>query len=133
MSTKRFYIIGFGALMLFDTLTQVSFKLATTHAGEFTPTTTWLWEVFFNPWIYGAVIGYIGSFITWMTLLKHAPVGPAFAASHLEVVTVLAISVLYFGEHLSAMQVLGALLIVGGIICLSKSEAEHEPPPQETA
>lgn len=131
MSTKRFYILGFSALMLFDTMTQVSFKLATTHAGAFMPTTTWLWEVFFNPWIYGAVIGYVGSFITWMTLLKHAPVGPAFAASHLEVVTVLAISVLYFGEHLSLMQVLGGLLIVAGIICLSKSEAEHEPAPGE--
>ncbi len=125
MSTKRFYILGFGALMLFDTLTQVSFKLASTHAGEFVLSTTWLYEVFFNYWIYGAVVGYIGSFITWMTLLKHAPVGPAFAASHLEVVSVLAISVLYFHERLTVMQVLGGALIVAGILCLSKSEAEH--------
>lgn len=125
MSSKRFYIIGFGALMVFDTWTQVCFKLASTHAGEFVPTLQWLIQVFHNYWIFGAVAGYVGSFITWMTLLKHAPVGPAFAASHLEVVTVLAISVLYFGEHLSFMQVIGALCIVAGIICLSKSEAEH--------
>jgi len=125
MSTRRFYILGFGALMVFDTLTQVSFKLASTHAGEFQLTLEWLIQVFHNYWIFGAVIGYLGSFITWMTLLKHAPVGPAFAASHLEVVTVLAISVLYFGEHLSLMQIAGALFIVAGIICLSKSEAEH--------
>lgn len=125
MSTKRFYILGFGALMLFDTLTQVSFKLASTHAGEFTLRLEWLIQVFHNYWIFGAVIGYLGSFITWMTLLKHAPVGPAFAASHLEVVTVLAISVLYFGEHLSLLQIGGAMLIVVGIIFLSKSEAEH--------
>jgi drug/metabolite transporter (DMT)-like permease len=125
MSTKRFYIMGFGALMLFDTLTQVSFKLASTHAGEFALSLTWLYEVFFNTWIYGAVVGYVGSFITWMTLLKHAPVGPAFAASHLEVVTVLAISVAYFHERLTLMQVLGGALIVAGILCLSKSEAEH--------
>jgi drug/metabolite transporter (DMT)-like permease len=125
MSTRRFYIVGFGALMLFDTITQLCFKLASTHAGEFMPSLTWLHDVFFNPWIYGAVVGYIGAFITWMTLLKHAPIGPAFAASHLEVVTVLIVSVLYFGEHLAAPQILGALLIVAGIVCLSKSEAEH--------
>ncbi len=125
MSTKRFYILGFSALMLFDTWTQVCFKLASTHAGEFVPTLQWLIQVFHNYWIFGAVAGYVGSFITWMTLLKHAPVGPAFAASHLEVVTVLAISVLYFGERLSLMQVVGAFCIVAGIICLSKSEAEH--------
>ncbi|HEU4709558.1 MAG TPA: SMR family transporter [Methylophilaceae bacterium] len=125
MSTRRFYILGFGALMLFDTSTQVCFKLASTHAGEFSLSMTWLREIFFSPWIYGSVVGYIGAFITWMTLLKHAPVGPAFAASHLEVVTVLIVSVLYFGEHLSALQVVGGLLIVAGIVCLSRSEAEH--------
>lgn len=125
MSTKRFYIIGFGALMLFDTLTQVSFKMASTHAGEFAMTLEWLIQVFHNFWIFGAVIGYIGAFITWMTLLKHAPVGPAFAASHLEVVTVLIISFLFFNEHLSLMQIVGALSIVAGIICLSLSESEQ--------
>ncbi len=125
MSTRRFYILGFGALMLFDTLTQISFKLATTHAGEFAMTLEWLLQIFHNFWIFGAVIGYVGAFVTWMTLLKHAPVGPAFAASHLEVVTVLAISVLYFGERLSLLQLIGGLCIVVGIVCLSLSEAEH--------
>lgn len=125
MSTRRFYILGFGALMLFDTLTQVSFKLATTHAGEFAMTVEWLLEIFHNYWIFGAVIGYVGSFVTWMTLLKHAPVGPAFAASHLEVVTVLIISVLAFDEKLTLMQLLGGASIVLGIICLSMSEKEE--------
>ncbi len=125
MSTRRFYILGFGALMLFDTLTQVSFKLATTHAGEFAMTLEWLLEIFHNYWIFGAVIGYVGSFVTWMTLLKHAPVGPAFAASHLEVVTVLIISVLAFDEKLTLMQLLGGASIVLGIICLSLSEKEE--------
>lgn len=125
MSTRRFYILGFGALMLFDTLTQVSFKLATTHAGEFAMTLDWLLGIFHNYWIFGAVIGYVGSFVTWMTLLKHAPVGPAFAASHLEVVTVLIISVLAFDEKLTLMQIVGGLSIVLGIICLSLSEKEE--------
>jgi drug/metabolite transporter (DMT)-like permease len=58
-------------------------------------------------------------------LLKRAPVGPAFAASHLGLVAVLAISVAYFGEHLSVMQVVGALCIVLGIVFLSLSEAKQ--------
>jgi drug/metabolite transporter (DMT)-like permease len=70
-------------------------------------------------------MAYIGAFVTWMTLLKHAPVGPAFAASHLEVVSVLAISFLFFHEHLSLPQIIGAACIVTGIVCLSKSEAEQ--------
>jgi drug/metabolite transporter (DMT)-like permease len=125
MSTRYFYLIGFGALMLFDTLTQVSFKLSSTHAGEFIPKIEWLFVVFHNPWIYVAAAGYIGSFIAWMTLLKRAPVGPAFAASHLAIVFVLGISVTYFGEHLSVMQVVGALSIILGIVFLSLSEARQ--------
>jgi drug/metabolite transporter (DMT)-like permease len=125
MRTRYFYLIGFGALMLFDTLTQVSFKLASSRAGEFIPKIEWLLVVFQNPWIYVAATGYIGSFIAWMTLLKRAPVGPAFAASHLAIVFVLVISVTYFGEHLTVMQVAGALSITLGIVFLSLSEARQ--------
>jgi drug/metabolite transporter (DMT)-like permease len=122
MKRRDFYIIGFSALMFFDTLTQVSFKLSSSHAGVFVPEFAWLFTVFLNPWVYGAVIGYLGSFVAWITLLKHAPVGPAFAASHLDVVTVLIISVVYLGEKLSTLQVLGALCIIAGIVCLSLSK-----------
>jgi drug/metabolite transporter (DMT)-like permease len=125
MSTRRFYVLGFGALMLCDTATQVFLKLAATQAGEIQMTAGYLQQVLVNPWVYGAVCGYLGSFFTWMTLLEHAPVGPAFAASHLEVVTVLIISVLFFGEHLAPLQIVGCVSIVSGIIFLSMSASKH--------
>lgn len=125
MSTRRFYALGFGALMMFDTWTQISFKLASNHTGEFALTLAWLMAALSTPWIYAAVAGYLGAFVTWMTLLKHAPIGPAFAASHLEVVMVLGISVLFFGEHLAPLQTIGSLCIVLGIIFLSLSESKH--------
>ena len=71
------------------------------------------------------MLGYLGSFVTWMTLLKHAPIGPAFAASHLEIITVLIISFVVFGERLNPTQLLGAASIVLGVICLSMSKAKH--------
>lgn len=127
MSTRRFYLFGFGALMLFDTSTHVFLKLTATQVGEFTMAAGYLREVAVTPWIYAAAAGYIGAFITWMTLLKHAPVGPAFAASHLEVVTVLVVSVPLFGEHLTAPQIVGAVCIVLGIVCLGTSEPTRRP------
>jgi drug/metabolite transporter (DMT)-like permease len=125
VSRARFYVLGFGALMLFDTWTQVSFKLAAVQTGEFVLTLAWLKAAVLSPWIYGAVAGYLGAFVTWMTLLKHVPVGPAFAASHLEVIAVLIVSVLYFGERLAPLQIVGALCIVLGIVLLSLSESRH--------
>jgi len=123
MSIRRFYVLGFGVLMLFDTWTQISFKLAAVQTGEFAPSLAWLQAAVCSPWIYGAVAGYLGAFVTWMTLLKRAPVGPAFAASHLEVITVLIVSVLFFGEHLAPLQIVGGLCIVLGIVFLSLSES----------
>ncbi len=122
----RFYIVGFGALMLFDTLTQISFKLATLHVGEFEPHLAWLAGLFSTQWVYVAMVGYLGAFVTWMTLLKHAPIGPAFAASHLEMIPVLIISVSVFNEHLSLTQLTGCICIVLGVLCLSVSTAAVE-------
>ena len=112
--------------MAFDTLAQVSFKLAANHAMPLAFGAAWMLRVFTAPWIYGAIVGYVGAFFSWLTLLKRAPIGPAFAASHLEVISVLAISVLYFDERLSWPQLLGSVLIVAGIVCLARSETtEH--------
>lgn len=119
---KRFYIIGFLVLMAFDTLAQLSFKMAGESALplEFSP--AWLVRVFGQPWIYGAFVGYIGAFFTWMSLLKHAPIGPAFAASHLEIISVLALSYWLFNEPIGWPQIIGCLFIVAGIMCLAVTE-----------
>ncbi|OTG67646.1 DMT family transporter [Acinetobacter silvestris] len=123
---KYFYIIGFGLLMCFDTLAQISFKYASIHALPLTFDLSWLTRIFSHPWIYGAFIGYIGAFFTWMSLLKHAPVGPAFAASHLELVSVTLLSVWLFNEPLTFIKIIGALFILIGVLFLAKDESEHE-------
>lgn len=125
---KRFYLIGFLVLLAFDTLAQLSFKFAGMHALPLEMSPEWLLRVFGQPYIYGALVGYVGAFFTWMTLLKHAPIGPAFAASHLEIVAVLCLSPTLFGERILASQIVGAALILAGIACLAVSEtAEPEP------
>ena len=128
---KKFYIIGFLVLMSSDTLTQCSIKLASLHAGEMTLTWNWMQTMLHQYWLYLAVTGYVCSFLTWMTIIKHAPVGPAFAASHLAIVSVLIVSVLCLGESLARLQILGCLLILGGIALLGMetSDEHHAPAP----
>lgn len=128
---RRFYLIGFLALLAFDTLAQISFKQAGNSALPLEWSTAWLWRVFGQPWIYGAFVGYIGAFFSWMTLLRHAPIGPAFAASHMEIVVVLVLSRWLFNEHIGWPQVVGAGLIVAGIACLAVSETREARPVQE--
>ncbi|MBH9995088.1 MULTISPECIES: multidrug efflux SMR transporter [Bartonella] len=121
---RRFYILGFFFLMMFDTLGQISFKLSATAALPLEASLGWLYRIFSHPFVYFAILGYVGAFFTWMTLLRRAPVGPAFAASHLEVVTVMIASVLIFGETISLAHFAGALFIVAGIVCLAFAERD---------
>ncbi|WP_410211414.1 DMT family transporter [Aquirhabdus sp.] len=126
---KRFYVIGFLLLMGFDTLAQLGLKYTAIHALPLVASTDWLLRILSQPWIYLALIGYLGAFFMWLTLLKKAPIGPAFAASHLDVISVMFCSHWLFSEHLSLVQLVGAGLILCGIICLAVSEsknAEHQ-------
>jgi drug/metabolite transporter (DMT)-like permease len=119
---KRFYLVGFTLLLAFDTLNLLCFKAAGMHALPLEMSAAWLVRVFSHPWVYGAIAGYIGAFVTWMSLLKHAPIGPAFAASHLEVVTAMALSWWVFAEPVTTTQIVGDVVIVAGIVCLAFAE-----------
>ncbi|WOE31851.1 MULTISPECIES: DMT family transporter [unclassified Acinetobacter] len=125
---RYFYIIGFLVLICFDTLAQISFKYASIYALPVTFDLPWLIRIFSHPWIYGAFIGYIGAFFTWMTLLRHAPVGPAFAASHLEIISVTLLSIWLFHEPLTLSKIIGAILILAGVMFLAKSESAEVSP-----
>ena len=127
---KRFFIVGFIILLAFDTLTQTSFKLAAMDTAPAALTWAWIGRLLVERWIYVAIISYIGAFVTYMTLLRHAPIGPAFAATHLEIVTVLIVSVLFLGEKLNAVQVLGSVLIMGGIFVLGTEKEQHPGAPE---
>jgi drug/metabolite transporter (DMT)-like permease len=119
----RFYCIGFLCLMAFDTTAQICFKFAGMAAEplEFSP--DWLLRVLASPGAYGALACYCCSFFTWMTLLRYAPIGPAFAASHMELVSVTILSALLFHEPLTLPKIAGGLLIVLGVLCLAKDES----------
>ena len=119
---KKFYLIGFILLLFFDTFGQTSFKLTALSALPFEMNIDWLIRVFSHYWAYLVMLGYSGAFITWMVLLKKAPVGPAFAASHLQVVTVMLVSIVAFNEQITTTRLLGALCIIIGIVFLALAE-----------
>lgn len=119
---KKFYLIGFVLLLFFDTFGQTSFKLTALSAVPFEVSIDWLIRIFSTYWVYLVILGYSGAFITWMILLKKAPVGPAFAASHLQVVTVMLVSIIVFNEYITWARLLGALFIIIGIVFLAIAE-----------
>jgi len=115
---RRLYLVGFPLLMAFDTVAQLAFKLAGDAALPVELDGPWLLRVLSQPWIYCAMACYAASFVTYISILRHAPIGPAFAASHLEVAAVVLCSAWLLDEPLGVPQLLGAALVVAGIICL---------------
>ena len=123
---NRSILLGFAVLLALDTLAQIGFKLTALHAGEAAFTGAWLWATVSQPWAIAVVVGYLGAFGVYMTLIKHAPIGPAFAASHLEIVIVILVSILFLGESLSLAQAAGCAAIIGGVIILAATEQPDE-------
>ena len=125
---KRGIILGFLALLALDTLAQIGFKLTALHAGEARFDAAWFLATISQPWAIAVVTGYLGAFGVYMTLIKHAPIGPAFAASHLEIVVVILVSLLFLGESLSLLQALGCLAIIAGVVVLAATEEPEDQP-----
>lgn len=116
-------LFGFLLLIAIDTFVQIGFKFAGNNIGEPAADLIWLQKVINEPWVLGVVAGYGAAFVTYMTIIKHAPIGPAFAASHMEIVTVTLFSWLYFGDTITLVQALGCCAIVGGVLILAATES----------
>ena len=124
--TRLLFLSGFVALLAFDTLGQISFKLAAEQTSPVEPTLDFFGRLTEEPWVLAVLVAYGGAFLTYMTLMKKAPIGPLFAASHLEIVSVAVISVYLFGERLSAIQILGSATILVGVLILALAERDKE-------
>ena len=126
---RKAVLLGFLLLLTIDTASNVLIKLAGDRIGAFSLDAAWLAGVGREPIVLAIIGCYIAAFFTYSSILRHAPVGPAFAAVHGHVVTVLIVSMLWFGERLTLVQVAGCVLVVAGILVLAVTE-KMEPPMQ---
>ena len=123
---KSSFFIGFAALVAFDTSGQLGFKFAGEAVGPMYMDVAWFQLVFSEPAFYMTVCAYLGAFVVYMVLLKDVAVGPLFAASHAELVTVTLISARFFDEKFTLMQIAGCVLILGGVLLLGLSEHKEQ-------
>jgi drug/metabolite transporter (DMT)-like permease len=119
---KSSMVHGFLLLVTIDTFVQIAFKFAGENTLPVSFDLAWLSRVAHEPWLAGALVGAGAAFATYMTLIRHAPIGPAFAASHLDIVAVTLFSVLYLGASLTPWQMLGCCAIVTGVLVLAVTE-----------
>lgn len=83
----------------------------------------WLLAALTNVAVLGAVACYIGSFLSWMLILRRSSLSLAFPLSSLVFVVVLLGSWLALGEHISPLHWLGVWVIIGGIALMAEGES----------
>lgn len=125
---KRLVILGFLALLVIDTAQQVLAKLAGNRIGGFDFGLDWLHRLGNEPLLYVLLGLYLAAFLVYSWLLRHAPVGPSYAAMHGHVVTTFLISIFFLGERLTLLQLGGCVMIVAGIVVLAVTEEIGEEP-----
>ncbi len=119
---KRLVILGFLALMAVDTAQQILAKLTGDRIGAFSLDAGWLARLAGEPLVLVVLALYVLAFFIYSWLLRHAPVGPSYLALHGYVVTTFLISMVFFGERFTLLQLLGCALIVAGIVLLALTE-----------
>jgi uncharacterized membrane protein len=122
--TRWNLLIGLLLLMVVETVAQIGFKFAGNNALPLTLDLPWLERVLTEPWMYVAFGCLAASFGVYMTILKYAPIGPVFAASHLDIVSVALFSIYVLGDRLKPLQALGCCAIVAGVLLLAATETE---------
>lgn len=122
--TRSRLIFGLLLLMAAETAVQVGFKFAGDAALPLTFDLAWLERILVHPWLYVSIAGLAASFAIYMMMLRRAPVGPVFAASHLDVMCVTLVSIVFLGDRLNSLQALGCGAIVAGVLVLAVTESE---------
>jgi drug/metabolite transporter (DMT)-like permease len=127
-------LVAWVALLGFETLCQISLKLAGRATGAFDFSRAAFQHALATPWLWVAIGCYIGAFLAWMTILRKSTLSAAFTTSALVFVAVMLASWLVFNEHIGWLQLLGAAIIVGGILLIgADASPAATPPPPSTA
>jgi drug/metabolite transporter (DMT)-like permease len=101
------------AIPVLNTLFQIFIKLAADGASGHG--TSWFSGSLASPWFLAAVAVEIACFLIWMQVLSELDLSKAFPLSALSYVLVLLSSWIYFHEQITALQLIGSALILGGV------------------
>lgn len=110
-------------LLSFDTLAALFFKVGSAPLEDVTGLGEMLGIIFISPWIVSGVACYIGSFGTWMAILRNMPLNLAFALTALAKPLTLICSALFLDDQISLARWAGVGIILFGILLLGEEGA----------
>ncbi len=114
-------VIGLAVAIALDTGLQLVWKSGI--AGL--PDTSSVWEtlaaVALNPIFILVVVFMAAQLVNWLKVLDHADLSYAKPFTSLSYVTVCILSVLLLGERVAPLQIVGIVVVVAGVWCVSQT------------
>jgi drug/metabolite transporter (DMT)-like permease len=127
MNDTRFDLAGHIYILLTLLLTvygQLVLKWQMGQAGPM-PAEIWdkllfLFKQFLNPWIISGFVSAFLASLAWMAAMTRFELNYAYPFMSLAFIIVMVLSVLFFQEQLTLNRVIGTLLVVGGLMVVTR-------------
>jgi drug/metabolite transporter (DMT)-like permease len=101
--------------------TQLAFKWAGTELDDLEFGPAFIKAALTKPSVWVAILGYLGMFVLWLTILKRTPLSRAFLITAVVYVPVTLGAWLIFGEHISALRAVGTAAIMAGVVLIGSA------------
>ena len=126
-------VIGLAVAIALDTALQLVWKTGIADIPDAASAWEALVAVARNP-IFILVVAFMAAqLVNWLKVLDHADLSYAKPFTSLSYITVCILSVVVLGERIAPMQIVGIVIVVAGVWCVSqtqrttlRSEAESE-------
>ena len=113
--------LGLGLAIALDTAVQLVWKCGVSAVPEAATTWQTAQAMLHQPIFFAVAVLMACQYFNWMTVLHHADLSYAHSITSLSYVSVAALSVLYLGEILDPLQILGIGLILAGVWFVGRS------------
>ncbi|MEK8131065.1 EamA family transporter [Paenibacillus filicis] len=119
---KSPYILVFISIIL-SAIAQIAMKFGTNRIGDFETFSLLekLCKYFTNFYVIIGFLFYGVSAVIWVVAISKIPLSIAYPMVGFSYVIVVALSVLFLNEQISLIKIIGLLLIISGVITISKS------------
>src|SRR5262249_1576473 len=114
-------VIGLAVAVALDTALQLVWKTGVADLPETSSLVELAGAVARNP-IFLLVVAFMAAqLVNWLKVLDHADLSYAKPFTSLSYVTVCVLSVLLLGEHIAPLQIVGIVVVVAGVWCVSQT------------
>ena len=115
-------VVGLGVAIALDTALQLVWKTGIAELPDTSSVREMLVAVALNPIFLLVVVFMAAQLVNWLKVLDHADLSYAKPFTSLSYVTVCILSVLLLGEHIAPLQIVGILVVVAGVGCVSRTK-----------